>query len=452
MPARREAMKAVPLRLGIAGLGTVGAGLVELLTTHADRFARSVGRPVVVAAVSARHRDKNRGVSLADARWFDDAVAMAKDPGIDVLVELIGGSDGTAKAAVEAALTSGKPVVTANKALLARHGFELARLAESKALPLNFEAAVAGGIPVIKTMRESLVGNDIRRVYGILNGTCNFILTQMESEGRPFADVLAEAQALGYAEADPTFDIGGFDTAHKLALLTSLAFGTRVAVDQIHIEGIEKISLADIEAADDLGYRIKLLGVAVKTPTGIEQRVHPAMVPKDSSIAEVWGPTNAIEIEGDFVDNLLLVGPGAGGKPTASSVASDIADVARGMALPPFIVPADELQPYARSSLGAHEGSYYIRLQVLDRPGAMAAIATRMAEQNVSLESIVQRRRKTELPGIGARAGVAANGGAMPVILITHETTEARIRKALEAIASDGKVAEPPQMIRIEEL
>jgi homoserine dehydrogenase len=438
-----------PLRLGVAGLGTVGGGLLRLIETHATRLAETVGRPIAVAGVSARTRAKARAARLDAIAWFDDPVALAASRSIDVFVELIGGDDGPAKAAVEAALAAGKPVVTANKALLARHGAELAQLAEKNAVALNFEAAVAGGIPVIKTLREALAGNRIRRVYGILNGTCNYILTKMQDEHRAFADVLTEAQAKGYAEADPTFDIGGFDTAHKLALLTSLAFGTRPAFDQIDVEGIEGITQADIEAAEDLGYRIKLLGVALQTESGIEQRVHPAMVPQHSAIAEVSGVTNCVAIDGDSVGNLLLVGPGAGASPTASAVMSDILDIARGGSPCPFRVPAARLQPYARATLGRHQGAYYVRLAVYDRPGAMAAIAGRMGERHVSLESIVQRRPRGAQIGINARL---APGAPTPVILITHETTEEAIRGALDAIHRDGNVSEKPQMVRIEPL
>jgi homoserine dehydrogenase len=438
-----------PLKLGIAGLGTVGAGLLQLLAEHGERLAKSVGRPIEVAGVSARTRAKQRGVSLDKLKWFDDPERLAADAGIDVFVELIGGDEGPPKRAVEAALRAAKPVVTANKALLARHGTELAKLAEKNGVALNFEAAVAGGIPVIKTLREALAANRIRRVYGILNGTCNYILTQMQEEHRTFADVLAEAQAKGYAEADPTFDIGGFDTAHKLALLTSLAFGTRVALDDIDVEGIETITQADIEAADELGYRIKLLGVALATESGIEQRVHPAMVPKHSAIAEVSGVTNCVAIDGDFAGNLLLAGPGAGARATASAVASDILDIARGASPPPFGVPAAKLEAYKRAKLGRHQGAYYVRLSVFDRPGAMASIAGRMGERGVSLESIVQRRPP------GAQIGIAARGKPgmpTPVILITHETTEEAIRGALDEIHRDGQVSELPQMIRIEPL
>ena len=438
-----------PLKLGVAGLGTVGAGLVQLLHEHGARMAAALGRKIEIVGVSARQRQKNRGLALEGIAFFEAAERLAVEPTIEVFVELIGGEEGVARAAVEAALKAGKHVVTANKALLAKHGTELARLAEAHGVALNFEAAVAGGIPVIKTLREALAGNQIRRVYGILNGTCNYILTQMQEEHRAFAEVLAEAQHKGYAKADPTFDIGGFDTAHKLALLTSLAFGTEVALDQIHVEGIEAISQADIEAADDLGYRIKLLGVALLTDSGIEQRVHPAMVPKHSAIAEVSGVTNCIAIDGDYVGNVLLAGPGAGAKATASAVAADILDIARGGAGSPFGLPAARLKPYRRARLGQHQGAYYVRLSVFDRPGAMASIAGRMGERGVSLESIVQRRPRWALPGIDARP---KPGAPTAVILITHETTEEAIRAALKAIHGDGNVSEPPQMIRIEPL
>lgn len=439
-----------PLILGIAGLGTVGAGLLQLLGQHRGRLQETVGREIRIGAVCARDRSKDRGGSLDGIAWFDDPVALAKSSDINVFVELIGGDEGPPRAAVEAALTSGKHVVTANKALLAKHGVALARLAEAKGVALNFEAAVCGAIPVIKTLREALAGNEVERVYGILNGTCNYILTTMEEERRPFAEVLAEAQALGYAEADPTFDIGGFDTAHKLALLTSLAFGTELALDQIHVEGIQSITQSDVEAADDLDYRIKLLGVAVRTESGIEARVHPAMVLKDSAIAEVWGVTNAVAIDSDFAGNVLLVGPGAGSKATASAVASDIMDIARDTLRPAFLTPVTKLKPYQRATLGQHHGAYYLRLSVVDKPGSLAAIAQRMADQGVSLESIVQRRPRVSAAGVHERHD--GTGGPAQLILITHETTETAIRDALDSIIKDGKITQPPQMIRIEKL
>ncbi len=438
-----------PLRIGVAGLGTVGAGLLRLLEAHGDRLARSLNRRIEVVGVSARDRSKARGVELSRFEWFDDPAKLAADPGIDVFVELIGGDEGIARQAVEVALRSGKHVVTANKALLAKHGVALAALAEeSGGVELNFEAAVAGGIPVIKTLRESLAGNGVKRVYGILNGTCNYILTAMTKERRAFADVLKEAQAKGYAEADPTFDIGGFDTAHKLALVTSLAFGTRVAFDQIDIEGIEKITAEDIDAAEELGYRIKLLGVAMRTESGIEQRVHPALVPEQSAIAEVSGVTNCVAIDADFAGTLLMVGPGAGANATASSVASDIIDIAIGGVMPPFRVPAAMLQPYRRAELGEHQGAYYVRLLVEDKPGVMAFLTRALADRGISLESVVQRRPKQELASSGQRSA----GESAPVVIITHETTEAAIRGALETIEAGGNLRAKPQMIRIEKL
>ena len=439
----------MPLKLGVAGLGTVGAGLLQLIAAQKEPLRKRLGRDIDVVAVCARDKTKDRGVSLEGMTWYDSAVELAGDSQIDVFVELIGGEDGVAKDAVEAAIGAKKHVVTANKALLARYGNELAAKAEEQEVALNFEAAVAGSIPVIKTIREALSGNNVSRVYGIMNGTCNFILTKMQNEQRSFTEVLQQAQAIGYAEADPTFDVGGIDTAHKLALLTTLAFGTKVAFDQIHVEGIENITPADIEAADEMGYRIKLLGVAMKTDAGIEQRVHPAMVPKNSPIAQVSDVTNCVAIDGDQSGNLLLVGAGAGDKATASAVFSDIGDIARGMIYAPFVIPSADIKPYQRSRLNAHQGAYYLRLSVYDKPGAMAAIATRMGEQNVSLESIVQRRPKAALPGIDARG---APGAPISLILITHETTEQAIRQALTAIEKDGKVSEPPQMIRIEKL
>jgi homoserine dehydrogenase len=436
------------LKLGVAGVGTVGSGLLRLLAARKGELAARAGRPIEVVAVSARQRHKNRDADISRARFVQDPVALANDPAIDVFVELIGGEDGVAKEAVEAALASGKHVVTANKALLAHHGPGLAALAEKNGVALNFEAAVAGGIPVVKVIRESLQGNDISRVYGILNGTCNYILTLMEKEGRSFADVLKEAQAQGYAESDPSFDIGGFDTAHKLALLTSLAFGTRTSFESVYVEGIESITPADIEAAGDLGYRIKLLGVALRTESGIEQRVHPTMVPKHTAIAEVDGVSNCVAIDGDFVGDVMLIGPGAGAGPTASAVTSDLIDIARGHILPPFGTKAKVLKPYKKAQMRTHEGGYYIRLSVYDRPGAFAAIAGRMADQGISIESIVQRRPGAGLPGFNRRD----DGAPAFVVMITHQTTEAAIRKALAAIERDGHVDQKPQMIRIEKL
>lgn len=431
------------LRVGIAGLGTVGASVLKILRDKGDMLTRQCGKEIIVTAVSARDAKRDRGVDFSSATWFDDPVALAKSNNIDVFIELIGGDEGPARAAVEAALKSGRHVVTANKALLAKHGVSLARIAEEKGVLFNFEAAVAGGIPVIKALRESLTGNTVSRVYGIMNGTCNYILTRMWDEGISFEDCLADAQRLGYAEADPTFDIEGNDTAHKLAILTSLAFGTQIAADDIYLEGISNISLADIKAADELGYRIKLLGVALKTDSGIEQRVHPTMVPVESVIAQVHGVTNAVAIETDLLGELLLSGPGAGGAATASAVIGDLADIAKSRPGfqhgPVFGTPAKSLAPYKRAKMRSHEGGYFIRLTVHDRAGVFAAIAKRMADNDISLESIVQRQSAESHPD-----------ATKTVILVTHETTEAAVKKALEGIVKDGHSTDKPQMIRIE--
>ncbi|MBC8717234.1 homoserine dehydrogenase [Ochrobactrum sp. Marseille-Q0166] len=432
------------LRIGVAGLGTVGASVLRILRDKAEMLTRQCGKPVTVTAVSARDRTRDRGIDLDGIEWVDDPIELAKNANIDVFVELIGGDEGPAKLAVETALRTGHHVVTANKALLAKHGVALARIAEEKGVLLNFEAAVAGGIPVIKAMRESLTGNTVSRVYGIMNGTCNYILTRMWEEGISFEDCLADAQRLGYAEADPTFDIEGNDTAHKLALLTSLAFGSQIAADDIYLEGISNISLADIRAADELGYRIKLLGVAQKTDTGIEQRVHPTMVPTSSVIAQVHGVTNAVAIETDLLGELLLSGPGAGGNATASAVIGDLADIAKSRPGfqhgPVFGTPAKALQPYKRAKMRKHAGGYFIRLTVYDRIGAFAGIAKRMAENDISLESIVQRPLMDS----------DVSDGIKTVILVTHETTESAVKKALEAILKDDHLVNKPQMIRIE--
>ena len=426
------------LRVGIAGLGTVGAAVARLLGRQAEALTARTGRRIVVAAVSARDAGKVRDADLSGAEFFADPVKLAASPAIDLFVELIGGSEGPARASVETALAHGKPVVTANKALLAAHGLRLAALAEEQHAALAFEASVAGGIPIVKTLREGLAGNSIDRVYGILNGTCNYILTRMEREQLSFEECLTEAQRLGYAEADPTFDIGGFDTAHKLSILTSLAFGTRIAANAIDIEGIERVTLADIEAAAELGYRIKLLGVAQRTPDGVEQRVHPTMVSKNSAIAQVMGVLNAVTIDADAVHELTLVGPGAGGDATASAVVADIADIAKGVRSAPFGLPTAQLGELTRAPMRRHEGGYYIRMSVRDVAGAFAKIASRMAERRISLESIVQRGRRGE------------PGAAVDVILITHATSEHLVREALDHIFHDGVIVSRAQVIRIE--
>ena len=431
------------LKIGIAGLGTVGASLVRILTERHNMLAVSCGRPIEIVAVSARDKGRNRGIDIGGYTWYDDATEMARHAGLDVFVELMGGSGDPAYSAVKAALTRGLHVVTANKALLAKHGVELAALAEEKGAILNFEAAVAGGIPVIKALRESLTGNTVSRVYGIMNGTCNYILTRMEREEMSFEACLKEAQRLGYAEADPAFDIEGNDTAHKLSILTTLAFGTRIAADDIYLEGITNISLEDIHAAADLGYRIKLLGVAQKTASGIEQRVHPTMVPQDSVIAQVDGVTNAVAIESDVLGELLMVGPGAGGNATASAVMGDIADIAKsrpGAQLVPSLGrPALQLDPYTAGEMKSHEGGYFIRLTVEDRTGVFASVATSMADNDISLESIVQRPRSHN-----------DQADRQTIILVTHATTEKSVRKAVAKIETEGYLIGKPQVIRIE--
>jgi len=435
-----------PLRIGVAGLGNVGATLVRIIQKDGEELTRKLGRKITVTAVCARSRSRDRGIDASELEWFDDPVALAKSDAIDLFVELIGGEDGPALAAVKAALEIGRPVVTANKALLARHGVNLARIAEESGAQLGFEAAVAGGIPVIKTLREGLGSARIARVYGIMNGTCNYILTRMGNEGIGFAECLADAQKLGYAEADPSFDVDGFDTAHKLAILASLCFGCEIAPDEIFVEGIRSISQADIKVAGDLGYKIKLLGIAQRSADGIDQRVHPTLVKKTSAIAGVDGVLNAVALETDHVHELLLAGPGAGGPPTASSVLSDILDIARGTRVPPLGVPSAELTPYRQAPMRAHEGGYYIRLNVKDVPGAFAAIATRMGAAGISLESVIQRPDlRVSEPGVSGTE-------SRTVVVLTHSTLEQSVRDALAAIKSDGFIVGDPQMIRIEAL
>jgi len=427
-----------PLRIGVAGLGTVGAGVLRLLDANGDLIAERAGRRVVVTAVSARDRRRDRGVNLSGVRWFDDAVSLAEDDGIDAVVEVIGGSEGAAATLVARALAAGKPVVTANKALLAMHGGRLAQAAETAGVPLCFEAAVAGGIPVVKGLREGLAANRAVRVYGILNGTCNYILTTMRAERREFAEVLAEAQKLGYAEADPSFDVDGVDTAHKLALLAALAFGGVPDFHGVHVEGIRHVSALDIAYADDLGYRIKLLGLARLTDAGLEQRVHPCMVPVGTPIAHVEGVFNAVVAEGDFVGRVVMQGRGAGAGPTASAVVADLIDVARGRIDPTFGRPAGRLERRPAASMERHRGRYYVRLMVVDRPGVIADVAAALRDEEVSMEAMLQRGR--------------APGEAVAVVLTTHETEEKRMREALARIAVLGAVLEPPRLIRIEDL
>lgn len=427
-----------PLRVAIAGLGTVGAAVADILVSRRDLIEARCGRPIDVVAVSARDRSRDRGIDLSGTDWFDDAAAMANDADADVVLELIGGEDGIAKDVCEKAIAAGRHVVTANKALLAIHGKALAQSAETAGVGLGYEAAVAGGIPVIKALREGFAGNRISSIHGILNGTCNYILTTMRETGRDFDGVLAEAQELGYAEADPTFDVDGIDAAHKLALLASVAFGVEVDFENVHVEGIRHVSADDIAFAEELGFRIKLLGIASQTPDGIEQRVYPCMVPMDAPLAHVEGVFNAVVAEGDAVGTSVLQGRGAGAGPTASAVISDIADIARGTILPVFSVPASALSKSKTVSIENRVGPYYVRLSVLDRPGVIADVSAALRDEEVSVEALLQRGRSAE--------------GSVPVVLTLHETQEAAMQRALARIAKLDTVVEPPCMIRIEDL
>ena len=427
-----------PIKLAVAGLGTVGLGLIELLEKQTDLLAERSGRRVKIVAVSARDKLKDRGLDLSRFEWFDDPVDMARNAAVDVFVELIGGSEGSAKDACEAAISAGRHVVTANKALIAEHGTNIAIAAEKSGVVLAYEAAVAGGIPIIKALREGLAGNRIMRLQGILNGTCNYILTTMRETGRSFDDVLSEAQELGYAEADPSFDIDGVDAAHKLAILTSVAFGTEIDFASVHIEGIRHIAAEDIEYAGEFGYKIKLLGICERTVHGIQQRVHPAMVPQEAPIGGVEGVFNAVVTEGDFVGTTVLEGRGAGAGPTASAVVSDIVDIATGRLVHAFGVPTAYLVPSEAALLDDHSGSYYVRLMVDDQPGVFAEIAAELAKHKISIEGVIQRSRsETE---------------AVPVVMTTHETSEAAIQKVLSAFEALDAVREKPHVIRIESI
>ncbi|MHA1568900.1 MAG: homoserine dehydrogenase [Alphaproteobacteria bacterium] len=427
-----------PLKLAVAGLGTVGCGTIRLLREQEDILTRRCGRPIRVTAVSARDRGRDRDIDISGYDWFENAEAMAREADAEVVVELIGGSDGAAKAVCEAAISAGRHVVTANKALVALHGTALARAAEDKGVSLAYEAAVAGGIPIIKCLREALAANRIQRIYGILNGTSNYILSAMRDSGRSFDQVLAEAQRLGYAEADPGFDVDGVDAAHKLAILTSVAFGTEVDFAGVHTEGIRHVSPLDIEYADELGYRIKLLAAARRTEHGVEQRVHPCMVPERAAIATVDGVFNAVVAVGDFAGPTVYEGQGAGAGPTASAVAADIVDIARGIRAPTFGVPAVKLEKAPSAPMKRHRGSYYIRLMVTDRPGVLAGITAAFRDEEVSMESLLQRARSPD--------------EAVPVVLTSHETEEEGMMRALGQIAALDSVLEPPCMIRVEDL
>ncbi|WBU59046.1 homoserine dehydrogenase [Paracoccus albus] len=425
-----------PLRLGIAGLGTVGIGVVKIIQKHADLLSARSGRPVSITAVTARDRMKNRDADLSAYEWLDDPIAVATREDVDVYVELIGGDEGIARDSVEAALKSGKDVVTANKALLAIHGQALAQLAEEKGRVIRFEAAVAGGIPIIKSMTESMAGNQINRVMGVMNGTCNYILTRMESAGLPYEAVFEEARQLGYLEADPNLDVGGIDASHKLAILSSIAFGTQVDFGAVEIEGIERVSIDDIRRAADMGYRIKLLGVAQMTARGLEQRMSPCLVPADSPIGQLQGGTNMVVIEGDAVGQIVLRGAGAGEGPTASAVMSDVVELARGVRLPVFGQPASGLTR-AQAARTAVPAAYYMRLALLDKPGALAKVAAVLGDAGISIHRMRQYDHE---------------GGHAPVLIVTHKTTPDAIDHAIEMLPKTGVIAEDPVELRIEEV
>ncbi len=425
-----------PLRLGIAGLGTVGVGVVKIVQRQANLLSQRCGRPVEIVAVSARSRDKDRGVTLSHFAWEDDPVALARRPDVDVFVELMGGTDGPAKAATEAAIAAGKDVVTANKAMLAIHGQALAEAAEAKGLVLRFEAAVAGGIPVIKALTEGLAGNAIDRVMGVMNGTCNYILTRMDSAGLTYAEAFAEADGLGYLEADPELDVGGIDAAHKLTLLAAIAYGSRVNFDAIALEGIGAITIEDIRRAGDMGYKIKLLGVAQMTGRGLEQRMSPCLVPATSPLGQLEGGTNMVVIEGDSVGQIVLRGAGAGEGPTASAVMSDICDIARGIRVPTFGRPATSLDDAPPAS-AASPACYYLRMDLADKPGALAKVATVLGEAGISID----RMRQYDHPGAHA-----------PVLIVTHKTARPNLDTALAALPRTGVVMDAPVALRIEEV
>ena len=432
-------MMAAPLRIALAGLGTVGGGVIRLLQENGELIARRAGRPLEIVAVCARDRSKDRGVDLSAFRWEDDMTTLAEGAEADVVVELVGGSDGPALSLARRTLAAGKHLVTANKAMIAHHGMELAETAERAGVALRYEAAVAGGIPVIKGLGEGAAANRIERIYGILNGTCNYILSDMEVSGRDFAEVLKEAQEAGYAESDPTFDIEGIDAAHKLAILASLAFGTRVDFDAVQPTGISAVRAEDIEQARALGYVIRLIGLAdceEGTAPRLFQRVQPYLVPMDHPLAGVTGPTNAVVAEGNYVGRLLFEGAGAGDGPTASAVVADLIDIARGNTGPAFSLPVADLAAAAPADAGARRSRAYMRFIVADRPGVLAEITAAMRDAGVSIESLMQQGQPDE-------------GGDVLVAIVSHEAPESAVARALELLEGSPSIAEPPLVMRL---
>ncbi len=425
-----------PLRLGLAGLGTVGIGVVKIVQSHGALLAARIGRPIEIVAVSARDRSRNRDADLSGYAWEADPVALARRDDVDLFVEVMGGHDGAAKDATEAALAAGKDVVTANKALLAHHGQTLALAAEKAGRVIRFEAAVAGGIPAIKALTEGLAGNRMKRVMGVMNGTCNYILTRMESAGLPYETVFEEARQLGYLEADPNLDVGGIDAGHKLSLLAAIAFGTKVSFGAVELEGIGKISIEDIRLAADMGYRIKLLGVAQMTGRGLEQRMTPCLVPADSPLGQLQGGTNMVVLEGDSVGQIVLRGPGAGQGPTASAVMSDVIELARGSRIPTFGQPAATLAE-ATPAASATPAAHYLRMTLLDKPGALAKIATVIGEAGISIDRMHQ---------------YGHSDAHAPVLIVTHRAAPQDIAHALSRFAATGVLVGEPVALRIEEI
>lgn len=423
-----------PLRLGIAGLGTLGRGLVKIVQTHGELIATRAGRPVEIVAVSARRRDADRGVDLTAYAWEDDPVALARRDDIDVFVEVMGGHEGPAKDATEAAIAAGKDVVSANKALLAIHGQALAEAAEESGHVIRFEAAVAGGIPVVKSLTEGLAGNEISRVMGVMNGSCNYILTRMEDAGLSYEAVFEEANNLGYLEADPELDVGGIDAGHKLALLAAIAFGTQVDFESVELEGIGAVTIEDIHQAADMGYKIKLLGVAQMTGRGLEQRMSPCLVPDTSPLGQLQGGTNMVVLEGDSISQIVLRGPGAGEGPTASAVMGDVMDIARGLRISTFGQPAKTLRN-ARAARAAVPAPYYLRLQLIDKPGALAKVAQALGEAGISIDRMRQ---------------YGHDNTAAPVLIVTHKTTRTALDEAMADFQKTGVVSGTPVAIRIE--
>jgi homoserine dehydrogenase len=431
-----ENFMAAPLRLGLAGLGTVGIGVVQIVQKHADLIAARSGRAVVITAVSARDRTKNRDADLSGFAWEDDPVALAQRDDVDVFIEVMGGHEGPARLATEAAIAAGKDVVTANKALLAHHGHQLALSAEAGGRVIRFEAAVAGGIPVIKALTEGLAANGMRRVMGVMNGTCNYILTRMEDAGLPYDQVFEEARQLGYLEADPNLDVGGIDAGHKLSLLAAIAFGTQVSFDAVELEGIGAISIDDIRHAGDMGYRIKLLGVARMTGRGLEQRMTPCLVPMESPLGQLSGGTNMVVLEGDSVGQIVMRGAGAGMGPTASAVMGDVVDIARGVRLPVFGVPARALVVPVAAAVAA-ASAWYLRMVLVDKPGALAKVATALGEAGISIDRMRQ---------------YGYSDAQAPVLIVTHKATRDDVNDALGRFGATGVVVGTPVALRIEDV